>query len=237
MDSRTFRLVATVVAILIGVVFTARVATMRMAEARKEAAAYPLACEGKPLRSVEQRSKAMEDGYVINRIHDCIDKASFAAVAEERARWEAANTPEAKARDAAIRAAHQAENAALQSLATQIQPPPPAEPEEGLPEIPYRAQDVNTAPESDLATAFGLSPDMAREVVEERATRPFRDWPDLIDRVAGLHSARNTMFATIGGLNDKGKPMPGAPPDASMVMFARESLRKGNRTSRKVMYN
>ncbi|UUZ46719.1 hypothetical protein LP420_22890 [Massilia sp. B-10] len=94
-------------------------------EARKEAMAYAAACEGAPLRTPERREQAMENGYLINQVHDCIDKASFVAAAEQKARWEAANTPEAKARDAAIRAAHEAENASLQALAAQIQPPVP----------------------------------------------------------------------------------------------------------------
>lgn len=239
MDSRTFRLFVTVVAIVIGIVFVSRVAAGRMAEARKEAVAYAAACEGAPLRSPERREQAMENGYVINQVHDCIDKASFVAAAEQKARWEAANTPEAKAREAAIRAAHEAENASLQALAAQIQPPvptsEPADDEAALPEIPFRAQDVNTAPEADLATAFGLSPETAANIIDERSRRPFSDWPDLVNRVIGLHSARNTMFASLGGLNVNGQPFPGPPPDARMVLFARESLRKNKRTGLKVI--
>ena len=63
--------------------------------------AYRAACEGQPLRTAEARNKAMEDGYNLNYRYDCIDKASFVAVKEERARWEANNTPEAKAQRAA----------------------------------------------------------------------------------------------------------------------------------------
>lgn len=207
-----------------------------MASAKKEAAAYALACEGKPLRSVEQREKALEEGYVINQVFDCIDKKSFVAIAEEKARWAAANTPEAKAREAAIRAAHEAENASIQALAATIQPPAPTEPDpDADPEIPYRVLDANTAAESDLATAFGLSPETARQMIEERNKRPFKDWYDLIDRVEGIHPARSTMFANIGGLNVNGQPLPGGPPTAAMIRFARDSLRKGNRTGLKVI--
>ena len=61
-------------------------------------AGFQAACEGPPLGSIERRNQAMEDGYGVNRRYDCIDKASFAAVREQRLRWEVANTPEAIAR-------------------------------------------------------------------------------------------------------------------------------------------
>jgi|GEM_PF-2100324 len=236
MDTRTLRLIATVVAILIGIVFVGRLAASRMVSAKKEAAAYALACEGKPLGSAERREKALVDGYLINQGFDCIDKQSFIAVAEQKARWEAANTPEAKARDAAIRAAHEAENASIQALAATIQPAAPAEPDpDADPEIPYRALDANTASESQLATAFGSSPETARQMIEERNKRPFKDWPDMIGRVTGLSSARNAMFANIGGLNVNGEPLPGGPPDAAMIRVARDSLRKGKGTGLKAI--
>src|SRR4029077_18310899 len=57
--------------------------------------AYQAACQGPPLRTVELRNKAMEDGYGINRRSNCIDKASFVAVKEQLAQWKSANTPEA----------------------------------------------------------------------------------------------------------------------------------------------
>jgi competence protein ComEA len=64
-------------------------------------------------------------------------------------------------------------------------------------------------------------------MIEERNKRPFKDWYDLIDRVEGIHPARATMFANIGGLNVNGQPLPGGPPTAAMIRFARDSLRKG----------
>lgn len=236
MDTRTLRYIATIIAILIGIVVVGRIAASRLANAKQQAAAYALACEGPPLRSVEQREKAQEAGYVINQVYDCIDKKSFIAAAEEKARWQAANTPEAKAREAAIRAAHEAENASIRALAAAIHPQAAAEPApEADPEIPYRALDANTAPETELATAFGLSPETAKQMIEERGKRPFKDWPDMVNRVTGLSSARNSMFANIGGLNVNGEPLPGGPPDATMIRFARDSLRKGNATGLKVI--
>ncbi len=39
--------------------------------------AQQAACAGPPLRTIEERNQAMEDGYEINRLFDCIDKKSF----------------------------------------------------------------------------------------------------------------------------------------------------------------
>src|SRR5262245_35411546 len=58
---------------------------------------YLADCEGPPLRTVERRSQAMQDGYEIDRGYDCITKRSAKALAEQKAQREAANTPEAKA--------------------------------------------------------------------------------------------------------------------------------------------
>lgn len=52
----------------------------------EDSAAYQAACQGPPLRTVELRNKAMEDGYDINRQYNCTDKASFVAENERRAK-------------------------------------------------------------------------------------------------------------------------------------------------------
>jgi len=74
------------------------------AEDEASSSAYSAACEGPPLRNIELRNAAQEDGYDINPRYNCIDKASFVAVHEQRAKWEAANTPAALAQVAAERA-------------------------------------------------------------------------------------------------------------------------------------
>lgn len=58
---------------------------------------YLAVCEGAPLRTVERRNKAMEDGYEIDHRYDCTTKSSAKALAEQKVQWEAANTPEARA--------------------------------------------------------------------------------------------------------------------------------------------
>jgi hypothetical protein len=47
-------------------------------------------CHGQPLRTVEARNKALEDGYEVVRMFDCISKASYAEVVASTARAEAA---------------------------------------------------------------------------------------------------------------------------------------------------
>jgi pimeloyl-ACP methyl ester carboxylesterase len=48
------------------------------------------ACAGPPLRTLEARNQAMEEGYTIHRDYDCIDKASFEAGQAQRLAWEQA---------------------------------------------------------------------------------------------------------------------------------------------------
>lgn len=60
----------------------------------ESSAAYQAACQGPPLRKVELRNRAREDGYDINHQYDCIDKASFTAVNKQRATWNAVSTQE-----------------------------------------------------------------------------------------------------------------------------------------------
>lgn len=175
-------------------------------------AAMREACVGGPLRAVEQREKALQDGYRINAVYDCIDKGSFDAVAEERARWEAANTPQAKARAAAERAkkiAQEQDAAAVKALTPEPFPEPAP--------LQVRVLDVNTASAKELAEIAGISPLTAAEIVEERRRGAFSSWTDLVNRVVGLSSAKNAVLASMGGLVVEGDSLPGVPPDPSMA--------------------
>ncbi|SHH57546.1 hypothetical protein [Massilia sp. CF038] len=190
---------------------------------------YAALCEGAPLKTVERRNQAMEDGYVVNKLHDCIEKASFKQVAEAKAKYQAEHTPAAQAEAVRVeaariaQAAREKETAELQAIAAQLQTPKP--PTDEPPQIPFRRLDANTAAEADLANAFGLDAQIAADMVHERGKKKFTDWPDLINRVTAFGAARTAMFATLGGLNVNGLALPGPPPDASMVALARESLR------------
>lgn len=186
----------------------------------EDSPAYKAACHGPPLRNVEQRNQAQEDGYEINRMFDCIDKASFLVVAEQKASLAAANTPEAIARREADRARwleeQQARAAAARSASDEASsdasPPPTVIPIE-----------VNSAGESELAGIPAIGTSVAAQIIEQRRQRPFSNWADLVSRVVGLSSAQSAAYASIGGLTVGGQSLIGAPPDA--VMAAKLRLR------------
>jgi DNA uptake protein ComE-like DNA-binding protein len=183
-------------------------------EMEESSAAYQAACQGPPLRTVELRNKAMEDGYGINRQYDCIDKASFVAVNEQRAQWEAANTPEAIAKreaEFAEQRARYAEQRAREAAAEE------SSTTEALPNVVLRNTDVNTATEADIANVISVGPEVAAQIIGERNKRRFNDWADLVNRVIGLSAAQTAVYASICGLNVDGKSLDGAPPNAAMA--------------------
>jgi DNA uptake protein ComE-like DNA-binding protein len=177
----------------------------------EDSPAYQAVCHGPPLRTSEQRNQAMEDGYQVNREYDCIDKTSFAALNAQRAAWTANNTPEAIAKRLAERAKVAADERARRNAASEKKPP--AEPAIPVP----RLVEVNTATETELKSVGSLGPDVAAQILEERKNGPFKHWPDLINRVVGLSSAQNAIYASVCGLIVDGASLPGAPPDAAIA--------------------
>jgi DNA uptake protein ComE-like DNA-binding protein len=178
----------------------------------EESSAYQAACQGPPLRTIELRNKAMEDGYDINRQYDCIDKASFVAANGQKAVWEAANTPEAIAQRKAEREKIVAEEKARRT--TSVPRQEVTSPQESL---ALSHVDVNTATESELANVVSVGPVVAAQILEERKKGRFSNWADLVNRVIGLGSAQNAVFASVSGLNVDGQTLPGAPPDPVMA--------------------
>lgn len=177
-------------------------------------AAYQAACHGAPLRDIELRNKAMEDGYAINPRYHCIDKASFIEINEQRARWQAANTPEAiAARDAQLAEEHarylEQRTREREAAQNSIPQPPPA--------VVLRSVDVNAATEAEIASVISVGPQVAAQVVAERNKRRFDDWPDLVNRVIGLSAAQPAVYASTCGLTVNGRSLDGAPPDAAMA--------------------
>jgi DNA uptake protein ComE-like DNA-binding protein len=187
----------------------------------EDSPSYKAACHGPPLRNIEQRNQAQEDGYEINRRFDCIDKASFASVSEQKARVAAANTPEAIAQREEERARWYAEQRARanaaeggsEGAAGNASPPPVVR------------LDVNTASESELAGIPSIGTSEAAEIVKLRVERPFDNWADLVHRVVGLSAAQSAVYASTCGLTVNGESLLGAPPDAVMAANLRERLR------------
>jgi DNA uptake protein ComE-like DNA-binding protein len=198
------------------------------APSEESTAEYQAACHGPPLRTVEERNKAMEDGYAISRRYDCIDKASFAAVAQEQARWQAANTPEAIAkRQAEFDQQRQRDEQDRQTREAAAQA---AARNESAPIIVLHNVDVNSATQADIANVISVGPEVAAQVVAERHKRRFADWPDLVNRVVGLSAAQTAVYASICGLSVNGKSLDGAPPNAQMAALI---ARKYEERSRK----
>jgi DNA uptake protein ComE-like DNA-binding protein len=190
----------------------------------EESPAYQAACQGSPLRTIERRNEAMEEGYDINRQYDCVDKASFAAIQEQKIQWEVANTPEAIAQRKAERENMIAREQAIRanSIDSQKNSPP-------LPQFVLRNVDVNTATESELANVPGISPIVAAQILQERQKRRFENWDDLVSRVAGLSAALPAARASACGLNVDGQSLAGVPPDpvvaATIYARFRENIR------------
>jgi DNA uptake protein ComE-like DNA-binding protein len=192
-------------------------------------AEYLAACEGPPVRTVERREQALQDGYEIDRRYDCISKQSFKAVAEQKAQWEAANTPEAKA-------ARQAEwerkaEEGRERLAAEAKTEADARDERerqwaAAEQAPIEPVEINTASESKLANMPGMDAAVAGQIVAERAKGPFKGWDDVVNRVVGLSAAETALRASAFGLTVNGRSLEGGEPDSPMARFARDKWRR-----------
>jgi DNA uptake protein ComE-like DNA-binding protein len=78
-----------------------------------------------------------------------------------------------------------------------------------------RTIDVNTATEAALSTV--VSPTTAGQIVGERSKGRFTDWPDLVQRVIGLHAAQTAFFASLRGLTVGGQSLQGASPNPALA--------------------
>ena len=163
----------------------------------------------------------MVEGYEIRPGYECISKESWAAVQEQKARWAAANTPEAKAKREAELQAERAEAARLaaENRRTESRVPPLLERQVPVDISPV---DVNTASEARLAAVISLDAEVAAQIVAARRDGKFRDWPDLVARVVGLSAAQPAAFASICGLTVNGESLSGAPPDANLAAQIRK---------------
>lgn len=189
----------------------------------EESPAYQAACHGPPLGSSERRSQALEDGYLISRQFDCIEKDSFAEVARQQAEWKAANTPEAIARRKAEFAQQRERYLAEQARRAAAEERRAAEPPAA---IVLREIDVNTATEAEIAGVITVGPDVAAAIVQERDRRRFTDWEDLVGRVMGLRAAQLAFYASVCGLTVNGRSLEGAPPNPIIAAGLRQKYQR-----------
>lgn len=76
--------------------------------------------------------------------------------------------------------------------------------------MPPALVDANHADAVRLMTVPGIGPGMAARLVTVRQQRPYRDWADLVQRVAGLGAARAQALSA-AGLTVNGLPWQGLP--------------------------
>ncbi len=193
---------------------------------------YLAACEGQPLLTVERRNQAMEDGYAIDRRYDCITKESAKELAEQKARWEAANTPEAKAARQAEFERRVSESKIRLEAQAKAEAEANAERERqwaAAEAAPIENVEINSATELQLAGLQGLSSDVVHQIVEERMKDLFKGWDDVVRRVVGLSAAETAVRASAFGLTVNGRSLEGAAPDSAIARFAREKWRRRNK--------
>lgn len=175
---------------------------------------YEAACIGPPLRTMERRYKAEEEGHFVNRQFDCIDKESHLAEARWRAESAAANTPEALARKreefAAADAQRAEERQRREAEAAALE-------EATRPALVLRPLDLNSASEAALAEVFTIGPQTAREIIEERGKRRFSGWDDAVARVTGLSAAQTAYAASASGIVVDGRSLEGASMSAEIT--------------------
>lgn len=190
---------------------------------------YLAVCEGPPLRTVERRQQAMQDGYEIDRRYDCTTKRSAKMLAEQKAQWVAANTPEAKAARQAEFDRQAAEGKVRLEAQAKAEAEARAERERraaAAEAVPVEAVEINSATESQLASLQGLGADVAQQIVVERAKGSFKGWDDVVRRVAGLSAAETAVRASAFGLTVNGRSLEGAEPDSAMARYARDKWRR-----------
>lgn len=65
------------------------------------------------------------------------------------------------------------------------------------------AIDVNKADQAALESVKGIGPKMSVKILAERKAGPFKDWPDFMNRIAGV-GAKSAVKLSEGGLTING---------------------------------
>jgi competence protein ComEA len=64
--------------------------------------------------------------------------------------------------------------------------------------VAFAAVDINKATQADLESIKGIGPSMSSKILDERKKAPFKDWPDLIERVSGVGPGNAAKFSANG---------------------------------------
>lgn len=72
------------------------------------------------------------------------------------------------------------------------------------------ALDINQANEAELDSIKGMGPALSAKVIKARTQGPFKDWPDLMQRVSGIRQNKAQQFSkeglTVNGETFNAKP-------------------------------
>lgn len=60
------------------------------------------------------------------------------------------------------------------------------------------AVDINKATQAELESVKGIGPGMSGKILDERKKAPFKDWPDVIERVKGVGTGNAAKFSANG---------------------------------------
>ena len=74
----------------------------------------------------------------------------------------------------------------------------------------FAAVDVNKATQAELEAVKGIGPSIAGKILDERKKAPFKDWPDMVERVKGVGEGNAAKFSA-EGLTVNGAAFAGAP--------------------------
>jgi len=72
------------------------------------------------------------------------------------------------------------------------------------------ALDINQANEAELDSVKGMGPALSAKVLKARTQGPFKDWNDLMQRVAGIRHNKAMQFSE-QGLTVNGQPFSAKP--------------------------
>ncbi len=90
----------------------------------------------------------------------------------------------------------------------------------------WAAVDVNKADQAALEGVKGIGPSMSSRILDERKKSPFKDWPDLVDRVKGVGEGSAARFSR-EGLTVNGASFTPSPQAANAAPRAGKSAPKG----------
>lgn len=85
----------------------------------------------------------------------------------------------------------------------------------------FAAVDANKATQAELETIKGIGPSISGKIIEERKKSPFKDWPDMVERVKGVGEGNAAKFST-EGLTVNGAAFAGAPAKAAAPAAKKE---------------